>query len=273
MEIQHRITFGRIDNVDTIIKNMDVEYKISPLPGGGYLIHIDTSESDDHWQELATLARQKNALDMFDTIFTPGEILAAEWLRLVPVFEQGYPQPEGTWVRDPVNYADHCPQCGTFRQVESFRIKKEPNLGKNDFMSLYWTYALFCTSRVVDQLKSHQLEGFEAWDVIIHRREVRSEKVVQLFTPGIADPAPVRADDLPRETCPLCHVTKYYPHMRGVMYLKRDALLSDVDLMQTYEWFGSGHAAYREIIVSNRCARLILEQSWRGVRLKAVQPV
>jgi hypothetical protein len=61
--------------------------------------------------------------------------------------------------------------------------------------------------------------------------------------------------------------------MRGVMYLKRDALLPGVDLMQTYEWFGSGHSAYREIIVSNRFARLILEQGWKGVRMKVVEAV
>jgi hypothetical protein len=273
MEIQHRITFGHKDDVDDTIENMGLDYKTSPLPGGGYLIHIDTSESDDRWQEIAALARQKNALDMFDTIFTGEEILTAEWLRLVPVFEQGYPQPQETWTRAHVNYADHCSQCGTYRQVESFRIKKEPNLGKNDFMSLYWTYALFCTPRVVEQLQSHHLEGYEVWDVVLHRREVRSEKVVQLFIPGVADPALVRADDLQREVCPLCHVTKYYPHMRGVMYLKRDALLPGVDLMQTYEWFGSGHSAYREIIVSNRFARLILEQGWKGVRMKVVEAV
>lgn len=276
MEVWHRVGFnvGVHPHFREALDRLQIKYQVLPLPGRAEgVIHFDISESDAHWAEIAEWIRIAQASDMFDTIFTPEEILAAQWLRLVPVFEQGYPQPQGTWVRDPVNYADHCPQCGTYRQVESFRIKKEPNLGKNDFMSLYWTYALFCTPRVVEPLQSHHLEGYEVWDVVLHRREVRSEKVVQLFIPGVADPALVRADDLQREVCPLCHVTKYYPHMRGVMYLKRDALLPGVDLMQTYEWFGSGHSAYREIIVSNRFARLILEQGWKGVRMKVVEAV
>jgi hypothetical protein len=59
--------------------------------------------------------------------------------------------------------------------------------------------------------------------------------------------------------------------MRGAMYLKRDALVPDVDVMQTYEWFGSGHSAYREILVSNRLARIILDEGWKGVALKVVE--
>ena len=76
-----------------------------------------------------------------------------------------------------------------------------------------------------------------------------------------------------RETCSSCNVTKYAPHMRGVMYLKRDALMPGVDIMQTYEWFGSGHAAYREVLVSNRLARLVLDRGWKGVALKVVELV
>ena len=59
--------------------------------------------------------------------------------------------------------------------------------------------------------------------------------------------------------------------MRGVMYLARTALVSDVDILQTYEWFGSGHSAYREFLVSNRFAKLILEKGWRGIKLKVVE--
>ena len=99
------------------------------------------------------------------------------------------------------------------------------------------------------------------------------EKISQLFIPGVAGPALLQDDDLERKKCPLCNVIKYYPHKRGVMYLKRDSILPDVDIMNTYEWFGSGHSAYREIIVSNRFARLIIEKGWRGVRMKVVELV
>lgn len=273
MEIWHRITFGHRDGVDATIESLNIKYKKSPLPGGGYLIHIDISESDARWPQLATLAQQKSAVNIFNTKFTLEELLSAEWLRLIPVFEQGYPQPEETWVTNPTNYEDHCPQCGTFRQKASFRLKKEPILGRKDFMSLYWTYALFCTPRVLNELEAHEIQGYEMREAIIDKANTPSKKVAQLFIPHIAKPGLVKVENLKRETCSVCHVTKYHPHMRGVMYLKRDALVCRVDIIQTYEWFGDGHTAYREILVSNKFAKLIIDNGWQGVALKVIEVV
>jgi hypothetical protein len=273
MEIWHRVTFGHKDSVDTTIEAMDIKYKRSPLPGGGYLIHIDVRESDPLWPQLAALVRQKDAVDILDTVFTPEEILSAEWIRLIPVFEGGYPQPEETWVTNPTNYEEHCPQCGTFRQIASFRLKKEPNLGKKDLMSLYWTYALFCTPQVFSALEAHRIQGYEVWDAIIHRTDTPSKKVSQLFIPTVTNPGLIRVEDLKREICSSCDVRRYYPHVRGMMYLKRDALVPDVDIAQTHEWFGSGHAAYREILVSNKFARLVVGKGWKGVALKVIELV
>lgn len=48
---------------------------------------------------------------------------------------------------------------------------------------------------------------------------------------------------------------------------------TDVDFVRTDEWFGSGLIAFREILVSNRVARLILDKGWQGVRMKGVELV
>jgi hypothetical protein len=57
------------------------------------------------------------------------------------------------------------------------------------------------------------------------------------------------------------------------MYFEQDALVRGVDIMQTHEWFGSGHSAYREILVSSKFARLVLDQGWKGVALKVIELV
>jgi hypothetical protein len=271
MDIWHRITFSHRDNVDSTIEALGLKYKKNPFPGEGYLIHIDIYESAAAWPQIEALVRQKNALDVFDTIFAPEEILHAEWVRLVPIFEQGYPQPYTTWVTNPINYKDHCPACGTFQQAASFRLKKELNLGRKDFVSLYWTYALFCAPYVFDELEAHGIRGYEKWDAIIHKTDVPSQKVSQLYVPTIANPGLVKAEGLRREKCSACGLTKYYPHMKGVMYLAREALVPDTDIIQTHEWFGSGRSAYREVLISNRFAKLILEKGWQGIRLKVVE--
>ena len=61
--------------------------------------------------------------------------------------------------------------------------------------------------------------------------------------------------------------------MKGKMYIKRDALSTNLDFIKTHEWFGSGLIAFRETLISNRIAQLILDEGWKGVRLKVVELV
>ena len=273
MEIWHRVAFNRRDEVDSIVEGMGIGCEKMPLPGNGYVLIINIRESDAVWPELAALIREKNAFDLVGTVFTTEEILSAEWVRLVPNRQQGYPQPEETWVRNPINYADVCPQCGTHRQVAGFRLKREPKLGKRDFTGLHWTYAVFCTPRVFEAMEANAIRGHEAWPAVIHSTGLPARIVSQLFIPQIAAPALAEDNDLPKQTCPVCHVTKYLPHRRGWMYLKREALPRDVELVRSAEWFGDGHAAYREILISHRLAKLILDSGWKGIDLKAAKPV
>jgi len=231
------------------------------------------NESDPRWPEIRNLVQQKNGLDLFQTQFSAKEILGAEWLRVIPWFEHGYPQPEDTWVTSPINYAEVCSECGTYRQVSNYRIKAEPRLGKHDFMNLTWCYDLFCTPAVLSDLRDHHIFGYEVWDAILHKTNLPAQTISQLYIPAIAGPGLTRVDDLTQKQCPKCHIAKYFPHMKGILYFQRQAVVPGVDIMLSYEWFGDGHAAYREIIISNRLARLILEKKWKGVKLKVVELV
>jgi ribosomal protein S27AE len=275
MEIWHRVMFGRGDSVNSALDFLGVKYKKFLLPGEHYVVIFEIAETDHRWPQVTELIREKNAADLFHTVFTPEEILSAEWIRLIPIFEQGYPQPKETWVENPLNYENECPKCGAgFRQKAPFRLAKEPRLGKHDFLCLYWTYTVFCTPKVLEALQAHQIRGYEVWEAIIHRINQPSKVVSQLVFPNVAGPGLADVDKLKPDTCPRCGITKYAYHKRGYMHLKREALRSDVDVLLTHEWFGSGgHSGFREILVSNRLARLILEKSWRGVALKPVEVV
>lgn len=275
MKIWHRISFGKMDAVDSIIEALGIKYKKTPGLHGYYLITFEIEEADPRWPQVAELVREKNAPDFFNTVFTPEEILSAEWVRLIPIFEQGYPQPEEGMAWKEITYEDQCPQCGVgYRQKAPFRLAKEPRLGKHDFLCLYWTYTVFCTPKVLETLRAHQIRGYEVWEAIIHRTNQPSQVVSQLVFPNVAAPGLAGVDKLQPETCPQCGITKYAPHMRGYMHLKREALRSDVDVLLTHEWFGSGgYSGFREILISNRLARLILEKAWRGVALKPIKVV
>lgn len=71
--------------------------------------------------------------------------------------------------------------------------------------------------------------------------------------------------------CSVCGITKYNYHNRGYMHIERQALVTDVDFQLTYKWFGSGAFAYREFLISNRVARVILEKGFGRVQWKPIK--
>jgi hypothetical protein len=271
MEIVHRVTFGKEAGVDAELDTLGISYIKSPL-FHRYILTFEIYESDPRWPRVNTLMRENDVSSLVETVFSDEEILDADWLRMTPTFEHGYPQPK-SWLRDRPNYENWCYDCGSRQQKSSFFLKKEPNLRKNDFMMLFWTDAFFCTPGVFQEFEAHGLRGYEKWEALIYKTRQPSETVSQLFIPHVATPGLVNVEDLKRVTCQACGVTKYYPHVRGIMYLQRNALVPDVDFMRTYEWFGDGHAAYRQVLVSNRVAKLIINKGWRGVRFKVVELV
>jgi hypothetical protein len=274
MEIWHRISFNATTKPDFLeaIQGFGVIKKRLELPGGGgTMVYVDIIESNPHWAIVSELVAIRGATDIIETFFTADEIRDAEWLRLVSTFEQGYPQPKPHWPLKQLSFEIICPKCAIYKQTNPLRLAKEPNLGRKSFMSLIWTGEIFCTPEVILGLENIQAKGYEVWDAVIHKTDEPSEKVRQLYVPGIALPGVILDDDLERKICPVCGTTKYYPHVKGPMYLKREALLSDTDFMLTHEWFGHGLLAWREILVSSRIASLVLDKGWGGVRFKVIE--
>lgn len=278
MKIWHRVGFNADVKPDfkKTIDDLKIEYEVSPLPGHVVgMVYFDIAESDPHWKRIAELVKIKGASDILNTAFTPEEILAAEWSRLIPGFEMGYPQPKKDMGWKHFTYENQCPQCGVgYRQKGPFRLANEPRLGKRDFVCLYWTYTIFCTFRVLEALQERQIRGYKVCEAIIHKTNRPSEVVSQLVFPNVAAPGLVDEDKLEPETCSLCGITKYAYYKRGYMHFKREALQPDTDFLLTHEWFGSGgYGGYRDILVSNRVACLILNKGWRGVALKPIKVI
>jgi hypothetical protein len=281
MDIKHRITINTDkEEFFSAINNMGIDYKEVLLPRlGGKLITILILESNPNWNTLVHLLKIYKKFeiygegDQFETIFSDKEIKNADWLRLISSFEQGYPQPKTNWPIKQTSYDIICPKCCIYHQTNSIRLAKEPSLGRKSFLSLIWTGEILCTPEVILGLDKIQAKGFEVWDAVIHKTGKPSERVRQLFVPGITSQGVIIDDDLGRSICPVCGTIKYYPHEKGKMYIKREALLEDTDFILTHEWFGQGLLAWREILVSNRIARLILDSGWSGVRFKVVEVV
>lgn len=272
MKIQHRITFGCESKVEDTLDALGIRYERTPL-FERYLIHIDISESHPYWQEIAILIKEKNAVDIYHTLFSQQEILQAKWSYLELFYHQGYPQPEDTWEWKTLVYEDYCLKCGIgYRQKGPFHLSKEPRLGKKDLFSLHWTHTVFCTPKVLDKLQLAGIQGYEVWPAILHRTGESATEVSQLVFSGVAHPGLADSDKISPETCPVCGLTKYGFCKRGQLHIHRESLLPDTDIQLTHEWFGSGaYGGFREILVSNRLAKLILDEKWRDVALKPIK--
>lgn len=276
METWHRVAFNG-DTKSTFlhrVKELGIKYKVSPLPHHKTgLISFDITETDPNWPVINVLIEQFGASNIYNTIFSEEEILSAPWSRLIPVFEQGYPLPKEAWLSGMPPYGERCSKCGIPKKQQQFRfrIKKEPRLGKKSFMSLYWTYALFAVPIVFEAFTENELTGYEKWPILVHKTAQLAQSMAQVYVPQMAEASLIPEETLKRNLCPECGTVKYFPHMRGYMQFTAELLVADVDFMLSQEWFGDGHAAYREILVSNKVARLILERKWLGVQLKPIK--
>jgi hypothetical protein len=272
VEIWHRLTFGHRDMVDIALAREGTRIQRSPLPGGGYLLHVDIGESSPRWPEMADLIERTGAVDVCETVFTAEEILRSDWCRLIPSYEQGYPQPEKGMAWRSVVYDEVCPECGVgYHQTEPFRLRKEPTLGKKVFVSLHWTHAVFCSQPVLGGLHALGASGCEVWRAVLHGTGGPSQVISQLVFPNIAAPGLSTSDLRQPEWCARCGIAKFSYHNRGYMNLARAALDPALDFQQTDEWFGGGtKSGFREIIVSNRAARMIVENRWQGLTLKPI---
>jgi hypothetical protein len=282
MDILHNVSFNSDSSPKLLnaIEELGITHKVIELSGGGgKAIFFEISESDPLWENILQLLKTNLGFDIYrggdvyETFFTDDDIRAAEWLRLIPTFEQGYLQPKANWPFKQMSLSNVCAKCGIYEQTSNMYIKKEPKLGKKDFMTLIGTGEIFVSPSVLSGIDSIGAKGYEVWEAIIHKTKQPSKEISQIYIPRRAQPGLVGIENMRQVICPICGVVKYYPHKKGLMHLKKDVLLSGVDFFRTHEWFGSGLIAYREIIISNRIARLILDKGWQGVRLKVVKLV
>ena len=277
MEIIHLVNLNsRLDSaLLKKVQKLNIPYESLELPGGlSELITIEISESDPKWKKIKDRLAKFDVPHFCQTFFSDDEILDSEVIRLIVTYENGYPQPEDTWVSTTPNYDVHCTKCGIHRQIAPFEIKSEPKLQKNDFMTLYWGSPVFVTNQVLHTLEHESFTGFEPWNVLIHASKTASNKIKQLKVLQLTSPGLLDGEELGYEDCKECGERKYYSHMHGAMSYLRDSFPADFDIVCSQEWFGAGGAsAYREVFVRNNIAEIVLSNVWQGAMMKVVKLV
>ena len=201
----------------------------------------------------------------------------------------GYPQPEDEYYK--VVYPNFCLRCGMHgQQAAPFRLKRTDGAPHSSFVQINWVFdAFFVHQEVARELASAGISGVSFGPVLNHRTGGELDNRVQLMISRTINCA--ETSRLPAATCepdneehkvkflggrsryntltPYCGGVKY--HQPTSLAIKSDALDNAPDVFQTAEWFGSGGAADRLTLCSERFAELVSSSGWRGLEFRSVQ--
>jgi len=271
VKIRHRVTIteSKDPEVFALISQYCISFKRTPLfKPEQDLITFVVSEDDEVWGKLERLIKENHVPSIVQNDFSKKEILQAAWCRVRLVNHVGYPQPEDEWLSTKFTYADFDRESGIFsHQVEDFRIKQEPQLKNKHFMDLTWPHEMFAQKEVIEKLQAAGITGWTPRNVIIHNTGKPSKEILQIAVSKITDASAI-LNNHPTSTSN-SSATKYMPHVRGTLKFTHELLSEPVDIVLSKEWFGD-RTAFREILVSQKVTKLIIENKWNGLALEPV---
>jgi hypothetical protein len=209
-------------------------------------------------------------------------------LQMLAQGHHGYPQPEDDYYKSV--YPAFCERCGIHgRQSAPFRLRRSRRALHSDFVQLNWVFdAWFVHPEVATELGGSGISGISIGPVIDHRSGKELVDRRQLLIGAVV--SCVDTSRLPVVTCrpdneesawkivagqtrydpstPYCGAVKH--HVRSSVAIRSDVPGDVPDLFQTAEWFGSGGAAHRLTLCTERFAALVKSRGWRGLEFRTV---
>lgn len=266
----HRIVFNipQGEKLLNIIKELDIKY--SNTSG---MVVFEISDRHPHYLEVANFVKKVSASDFYDTECLDKDIVSSEWLLALPRNEIAYPQPQSDFHTKQGTYKFICSECKIFTQVAPFMISKELDLHGLDFFSLIWTAQLFTSDSIIRILNQNGITGYEPREVLINKTGEPSKVLKQLFIHSVARPGIFNIFEKDIKTCKECGTAKIQHQSSGTIKFKKDTFNKKLDLQHTHEWFGSGWVTYHGIVVSNKFARLVIQQKLKGLKFKIIETV
>lgn len=244
------------------------------------------SEHAPYESELINFAQQNDIMLQSALHYEEEEILSAEWA-IAEVGQFQYPQPEDNYVEATYDTQNYCSRCDQGKkQNRPFRLKKDFSQKQAKFLGLYWVSdEIFIRPLIMSLFDSAGISGVKYLDVIHHKTNRPFENVFQLDIPILGESALI-VDNLFSVTCksqneesfvkgigqlkdrpgpPFCGRVKYhYPSTEPIKF-KANVLKGLPDFAKSYEYFGSGAAADRFILVRNKVVRFIKEKRIEGI--------
>jgi len=288
MKIVHRIAAESGGRFWEAIDQLGLEYE------RGTWCVLNISEDHDQWQEVKELEeRLEPGTHLIFNRFTKREMNSADWFAIGAKGHHGYPQPEDDFKSFTYNTDNLCSRCGVGgAQNAPFRLRKKPNKKRTHFLQLNWVFdEFFVPHEVAAVLAEAGVSGIEFLPPVLHKSGEPCDDLLQMrVMSGLVDgldsgnldravclPSPQGSDCRFDSAAPIadsseyCGRSKYLNMHRGPFVFDADALADAPDVVKSREWFGSGAAARKLVLVSKAFRDLVVSQKWRGLEFEPVQ--
>lgn len=270
MVVVHRVSLRATEAQRRKLQALGVTVPVGVvLPGGGDPhVAFDVDEDHPNWDALQRLFREWDAGDFVSTKFSKKEVEAAKWLNLVPDWHHGYPQPdelEFGYLHTTYDLSEWCDACGIgLKQKAPFQMKSEPKWGRRAILQLNWVFdEYFVTPEIWSSVfKPRGIAGRP----VTNAKGAELKTVVHLV---VEEQVGIVTDGLTPEQCAKCGRVKYRPVTRG--FFPALTTRSTGAIVKTREYFGSGAAAHKRVLVSQDLARALVAAKVRGASFWPVQ--
>jgi hypothetical protein len=261
MQIIHRISISSTPEIRGELAAMGV------VVGASGLATFELDEAHEAWPALQAWIARRGAVDIVSTKFSKKELADARWLALEPSWHHGYPQPDEDrfgYRETTYDLADFCWQCGIgLKQKAPFQMKSEPKWGRNGILQLHWVFdEFFVTPEVWRSVFNPNGVGCRP---VLDAKGAELKTVVQLVAP---EEVPVMVEGLAMERCACCGRVKSLPVARGAFPPPVNE--PSAHMAKTREYFGSGAAAHKGVLVSREVARALAAEKVRGASVRPV---
>ncbi len=272
MKIVHRLSFNDAEGGSRCqtLRAYGLSPTFTPLPAppacavAKGLVTVAVEETDPAWPALRERIQDWLAVDTVTTLFTDEDRAGARYFVLQPEWHHGYPMPDADhgWIEATYDCTTRCRTCGAGAvQKAPFRLEGEPRWGRRGVLQLHWVSDEFFVTPAVYSAVFRPF-GIDACEVVANHSGAALNTVLQLRFDSIA-PCTLRMDRSLGTRCPDCGVVRFDPHRQGLFPALAESI--DSPSVKTREWYGSGRAAWREILVDREIYESCVAAGVRGV--------
>lgn len=272
MIIKHYCTINEYSKIEKAMEELKIEFAPKSIGVAFYM-----SDDDPRFVEIEKLinAGLINSIPATaEYIYSEEEFEDAEWFAIRSKHHWSYPHPENKYRQETYNAENYCEKCGQgLIQKTAFRMKKEPQWGRNNFMHLHWVYdELFMNSKILDGFIAQGFTGFTLEDVKLKSSSEILKTVKQIKIENELGLGMLFGASSQILKCEKCGKTKTLLGWEGVYQFKEETFSSaSHDIYKGSEAFGDGLIAAHKIIVSKRMIRYIIDQGFKEISYRPIQ--